>query len=347
MKVAVVGDSFLPASIFLAALERLGIARDVSVVQLDERDSPEPESVEGLRESIGSPAQLVGMLTGHEALLVHAAPVTEQVLGAAPQLRLVCCARGGPVNVDVSAATRRGIPVAVTPGKNAEAVAELTIMLMVMLARRVPGALRHVARGTPLGESALEGAGFLGTELGGRVLGLVGFGQVGAQVARRAAALGMDVVVHDPYVEDLAVAAAGHRAASLDELVATADFVSVHARATAETQDMFGAELFGAMRPGAHFVNTARETLVDEGALLAALQSGRLAGAALDVVRPRPDGSANPLVAREDVVVLPHIGGATEETLARGAAMAAEEVRRLMAGEAPLRLANPGVLAAG
>jgi D-3-phosphoglycerate dehydrogenase len=206
---------------------------------------------------------------------------------------------------------------------------------MIMLARGFPRAQRFLIDGGLLGESAYEGARFMGHDLGGHVLGLVGFGNVGSRVQRRAVAFGMRLVVYDPYVR-VGELASTEQVATLEELLARSDFVSLHVRATAETENLFGALQFAAMKAASYFVNTARESLVDEVALDAALASGHLAGAALDVVRARTMAGPHPLLRHDNVVITPHIGGATHETLLRGVTMVAEEVRRFAAGE-PLR----------
>ena len=265
--------------------------------------------------------------------------MTAEVLAAGAQLKLLCCARGGPVNVDIKAASTRRIPVVNTPGKNAEAVADQALAFMVMLARRFPRAQRFLLEGGTLGESAFEGARFLGNELGGHVLGLVGFGNVGRRVSRRAVAFGMTVMVYDPFVKAEELAGV-QQLPSLAALLESADFISLHARATAETENLFGQAEFNAMRPGSYFVNTARETLVDEAALDAALTSGRVAGAALDVVRPRSTDAVHPLLRHENVVITPHIGGATHETLMRGVTMVAAEIERFAAGRPLIAVVN-------
>jgi phosphoglycerate dehydrogenase-like enzyme len=242
------------------------------------------------------------------------------------------------VNVDVAAATARGIRVVNTPGKNAESVADLTLAFLIMLARRIRRSQEFLLGGGRLGESTFEGAQFLGHDLGGHVLGLVGFGQVGRRVAARAAAFGLDVLVHDPYLD--AAPAGVTIVDSLAELLRRSDFVSLHARATPETENLMDAAAFAAMKPGAALVNTARETLVDEQALRDALADGHLSGAALDVVRPSADGARNPLLDLDGVVVTPHIGGATHETLARGGEMLAAEIERLAAGEQGRNVVN-------
>jgi len=341
MKILVVGDSFVPVLVFQRGLAALHGKHQLDYLQLDESQEFIPSSLSelSLREYLGTPGQLASRVPDAEILIVHGAPVTDEVLMAGSRLKLICCARGGPVNVDVAAASARQVPVVITPGKNAEAVADQTLAFMVMLARGFPEAQRFLIEGGILGESAFEGARFLGHDLGGHVLGLVGFGNVGRRVHRRAIAFGMRLVVYDPYVTvgDLI---STEQVATLDELLSRSDFVSIHVRATAETENLFGARQFAAMKPGSYFLNTARESLVDENALEAALASGRLAGAALDVVRARSQGGPHPLLRHENVVITPHIGGATHETLLRGVTMLAEEIQRFAAGEPPRAVVN-------
>ncbi|HEV2029114.1 MAG TPA: NAD(P)-dependent oxidoreductase [Candidatus Dormibacteraeota bacterium] len=337
MKLLVVGDSFVPVPVFERGLAGLQGAHRLEYLQLDESQELVPISASecSIREYLGTPAQLVDRVRDAEILIVHGAPVTDEVLAAAPRLRLVCCARGGPVNVDVAAASARQIPVVNTPGKNAESVADQALAFMIMLARGFPKAQRFLIEGGTLGESAFEGARFLGHDLAGHVLGLVGFGNVGSRVHRRALAFGMRLVVYDPYLQ-IGELESTEQVSTLAELLSRSDFVSLHARATPETENLFGMMQFAAMKPGSYFLNTARESLVDEVALDAALASGHLAGAALDVVRPRPQGGPHPLLRHENVVITPHIGGATHETLLRGVTMVAVEIQRFVSGE-PLR----------
>jgi D-3-phosphoglycerate dehydrogenase len=334
LKILVVGDSFVPVSVFKRGLADLRSAHQLEYLQLDESRQlvPATASERAIREYLGTPEQIVARMADIEILVVHGAPVTAEVVAAAPSLRLICCARGGPVNVDIAAASARQIPVVNTPGKNAESVADQTIAFMVILARGFPKAQFFLMKGGTLGESAFEGARFLGHDLGGHVLGLVGFGQVARRVQQRAVAFGMRLVVYDPYVR-IGELPSTEQVSSLADLLAEADFVSLHLRATKETENLFGAEEFAAMKPSSYFINTARETFVDEEALDAALTSGHLAGAALDVVRARAKGGPHPLLRHENVVITPHIGGATHETLLRGVTMVAADIARFTAGE--------------
>ncbi len=342
MRVLAIGDPYMPVSCFAEALASLGEAVTVTQMQIDRTDGepPRTESEHRLREYAGDPAVVARAAAGHDVLVVHGAPVSAEAL-AVPGLRLVCCARGGPVNVDVAAASERGIPVANTPGKNAEAVADLTIAFALMLIRGVPRASRYLAAGGTFGESVYDGREFFGREAAGAVLGLVGLGHVGRNVATRALALGFHVIAHDPVTP--AVVADGVRLVSLDHLLAESDIVSAHARANVANYHMFSAPVFARMKPGASFINTARESLVDEDALSEAVRSGALAGAALDVAEWPAAGTRHPLLDLPQVFITPHIGGATQETLDRGARQAAAAVASILAGQRPDAVVNPQV----
>ena len=337
--VLAVGDAFMPAGLFTAALASLGDAVAVTELQIVGTDAapPRTESEKVLREYMGDPADLAAALHGHEVLLVHGAPVSAEVLDAAP-LRLVCCARGGPVNVDVAAASARGIPVTNAPGRNARAVAELTIAFALMLIRGVPGSARYLIDGGRHGGSNYEGSQFIGGEAASMTLGLVGLGNVGKEVAARGHGLGFTMLGYDPAPPGAIPPEV--TMVALDDLLGRSDLVSVHARATVGNRHMFGAAAFGRMPRGSFFINTARESLVDEGALDEALASGHVAGAALDVVRPRSDGGPHPLLRHPNVVITPHIGGATHETLLRGVTMVAAEVERFDQGKPLVNVVN-------
>jgi D-3-phosphoglycerate dehydrogenase / 2-oxoglutarate reductase len=337
-RILVVGDSFCPSSVMREAFGELERAHEVTYADVLDEPGWVPASPSELRiaEAFGSPRQVIELLDRHDILVVQGAPVTDEVLDAGAGLRLVCCARGGPVNVDVAAATARGIPVATTPGKNADAVADLTVAFVVMLARRLPEVIRHVEGGGEFAHDNYEGARWFGHDLAGQVLGLVGYGQVGSRVARRAASFGMRVVVYDPFVEPGEITGDGVEPVDLETLLATSDVVSLHARATAENAGLIGEAAIERMKRGALLVNTARGSLVDETAVLAGLRSGQLGGLAVDVISPSPATGRHPLLEHPNVIVTTHIGGATYETLRHGGEMAAAEILRFLVGE-PLR----------
>jgi D-3-phosphoglycerate dehydrogenase / 2-oxoglutarate reductase len=339
-RILAVGDPFMPAGAFTRALAALGEAVTVTEFQIADATAPAPrtESEQLISEYAGDPADIAAAVAGHDVLLVHGAPVTAEVLDAAP-LRLVCCARGGPVNVDIAAATERGIPVTNSPGKNAQAVAELTLAFALLLIRGVPVSSRYLLDGGPHADSAFEGGKFIGGEAGSMTLGLVGLGHVGQSVAVRATALGFTVLAHDPAPPGMVPA--GVSLVGFDDLLTRSDIVSVHARATAGNRHLFGAATFARMRRGSFFINTARESLVDEEALQGALADGALAGAALDVAERPPGGRRHPLLDLPNVIITPHIAGATRETLRRGAEMTASAVAALLADAEPDYLLNP------
>lgn len=342
MRILIVGDSYFPSSAYRPAFARLTDGHSLTFVDVadDPTWTPRTQSELALTETDGSPAAVIAALDGHDVLVVQGAPVSDAVLDAAPDLRLVCCARGGPVNVDLAAATERGIPVVTTPGKNADAVADLTIALIVMLVRRLPEVIRHVERGGEFGHDNYEGRHWFGRDLAALTLGLIGFGQVGRRVATRARAFGMRVIAHDPYVATGAMAEVGAEAADLPTLLATADVVSLHARAGAGHRPLIGLDEVALMKPGSYLINTARDTLVEEGALADGLSSGRLAGIALDLVSPSPPTGLHPLLAFPNAIITTHIGGATFETLHHASEMVVAEIERLAAGEPLVNVAN-------
>jgi D-3-phosphoglycerate dehydrogenase / 2-oxoglutarate reductase len=347
MKILVVGDTYCPSAALRPAFEGLARGHEVTFVDVVDEPGWQPASPSELRikEYLGSPRQVIAFLEEPGALVVQGAPVTETVFEAAPTLRIVACARGGPVNIDLSAASERGIPVVTTPGKNAEGVAELTIAFLVMIARRLPEAIRHVETGGVFGHDNYEGSRYFGHDLAGHTLGLIGFGQVGRRVVPGARAFGMRVLVADPYVDPAAITATGAEPVDLPTLLAQSQFVSLHARLTPETRSMLGRAEFEAMRAGTGFVNTARAELIDEDALVEALEAGRVVGAALDITTPSPPEGRHRLLAFPNVIIVPHIGGSSYETLLHGGEMAAAEIERFLAAEPLVNVANRAALA--
>ena len=341
-RILVVGDPYCPSTILRDAFGALEADHEVTFADVVDEPSWLPTTPSELRikEYMGSPRQVIEHLDRHDVLVIQGAPVTDGVLAADPALRLICCARGGPVNVDVGAATARAIPVVTTPGKNADAVAELTIAFLVMLARRLPEVMRHVEGGGIFAHDNYEGARWFGHDLAGKVLGLVGYGQVGRRVAVRAQAFGLHVVAFDPFVDPASLIADGVEPVDLESLLRISDLVSLHARATAANSHLIGPDEVARMKEGAFLVNTARDTLIDEDAVLEGLRSGRLAGLAVDVISPSPAVGRHPLLDHPDVIVTTHIGGATYETLRHGGEMAAAEIERFLRGDPLVNVAD-------
>lgn len=341
LRVLCAGDAFITAATLASAAQTIG---DVEVVEHASLWPDEPfRAIDGVREAAGDPAELARAARGVDVLLTHLAPVTAAVLEAAgPSLKVVGITRGGPVNVDLSAATRLGVPVAYLPGRNLGAVAEFCVGVMITLTRNISPSSRTLAAGS------WDGSYFRyeknGPELRAATVGLVGLGAVGLRVAELLQAFGSRVLAYDPYADGNRAAAAGVELVDLPSLLATSDIVSAHPRLTDDTRGMFDAELFAAMKPGSYFVNTARGELVDEAALLAALESGRLRGAALDVFSPEPPQPGNPLVGRADVIGTPHLAGASRQVSEESARKIAAAVADYLSTGSLEHCANPETL---
>ncbi len=262
----------------------------------------------------------------YDAIVIRSATkLTAEVLERADRLKVIGRAGVGVDNVDVEAATRRGIVVANAPESTVVSAAEHAVGLLVALARHIPQAHASLKQGR------WERSRYGGIELEGKTLGVLGFGRIGQQVARRAVGLGMRVVAHDPFVSKERYRELGvERAESAEAVLGEADFLTLHLPLSEETKGSLDAKAFAAMRPGARLINAARGELVDEEALLEALRSGRLAGAALDVFSAEP--YTGPLLELDSVVVTPHLAASTEEAQDRAGVIVAEQVAAALEG---------------
>jgi D-3-phosphoglycerate dehydrogenase len=264
---------------------------------------------------------LLARIGDYEGLIVRSATrVTRAVLAAGGRLEVVGRAGAGVDTIDVDAATERGVVVMNTPGGNTTAVAEHTLALLLALARRVPAADASLKAGR-WDKSRLGGV-----ELFGKTLGVVGLGRIGREVARRALGFRMQVIGYDPYLPRDAAERLGVESVELEDLLSRADVVSLHVPLTAETRHLLGAAELARMKPGVRLVNCARGGLVDEAALAAAIASGHVAGAALDVFEQEPPPPDHPLLRLPEVVVTPHLGAATDEAQTAVALAIAEQV---------------------
>lgn len=276
--------------------------------------------------------ELIPFLRECDGLVVRSqTKVTADLIAAAPRLRVIGRAGIGVDNVDVDAASRRGIVVVNAPTSVVVAAAEHTVALILSLCRRIPQAHQSVASGR------WERGRFIGTELRGKTVGIIGLGNIGAEVARRLAAFEVRLVGSDPYLSPEYAARLGVTLLSLDDLVVQADLMTIHVPLTAATRGLIDAERLARTKPGVRLVNCARGGVVDEEALLEALASGQVAGAALDVFAHEPP--TNPALLNSDRVVLtPHLGASTEEAQVAAAVEIAEQVTAVLAGR-PVRSA--------
>lgn len=357
LRALVVGDRFIGADLFAGALDGAaqgaGLAIAIELLQLDypavdavplpatmpaapprtlwEDPAEAARRAEAdfladatIREYSGPVDLLAPYLPEVDVLILHLAPLSRGAIAAARRMCVVGCARGGAVNLNLASLNERGIPVFFCPGRNAQAVAEY-----------IMGAVLAFARGIAAGQAALAAGHWrldlytydlAGPELAGRTCGLIGFGGVGRAFAPIARGFGMRLLIHDPYVDAAAMREIGGEAASLDEVLGRSDLVVLAARLTDETRGMIGVRELGLLRGDAIFVNAARAELVDGVALREALDRRAFAGAVIDVFSPEPPLAGNPLLRLDNVLLTPHIAGATREAAVRGAEVVCRRV---------------------
>ena len=273
---------------------------------------------------------LLKAIPDYDALIVRGrTKVTASVMEAASRLKVIGRAGVGVDNIDLEAAKRHNITVVNAPMSTTQAVAELTFALLLALAREVPRADAGMKQGIWLKKE------FEGIELSGKTLGVIGFGRIGAEVGKRAAAFGMNVIAYDPLVSEDDIKQRGAEPVSIQDLYAWSDFISLHLPLNVQTRDMIGPLAFSEMKDGIRIVSAARGGIIDEAALVAALNSGKVAGAALDVFGQEPPGLTE-AVSHPRVIATPHIGAQTVEAQSRASEDIAAEVLSALQGK-PLR----------
>jgi D-3-phosphoglycerate dehydrogenase len=340
-KIAIAGDRFMLPQVFADKLvAACGDGHDIRLLELPWPDVPMEhgyavEGMDGLKEYLGSADEIVDFIGDAEIFVTQLAPLSRAMFARLPALRLVAVSRGGPVNIDMAAAREAGVTVVNTPGRNAGAVAEFTIGAILAETRLIRTGHESLRKGEWRGD--LYRADRTGRELREMTVGVVGYGNIGTRVVRLLRAFGAKVLVHDPYVQLSAEDRNdGVELVALDDLLGRADIVTLHPRVSEETRHMMNAETFAKMKPGALFVNTARGPLCDYDALYAALTEGQLGGAMLETFGIEPVPADWPLLQLPNVTLTPHIAGASVRTVTYAAEMAAEEVRRYIAGLPPV-----------
>lgn len=346
-RVLAAGDLFVrPQDLEAALRAHNDLDLQVSHLTLPWPDEPFAPVAE-VDEASGTEEQLIDALQGVVACVTQMAPVTEKVLQSCPDLRIVAVGRGGPVNVNVDAATSHGVLVTYAPGRNAVATAEHTIAMLLAAARRIPTVHGELRGGTWRGD--LYRYDEVGPEIAGSTVGLIGLGAIGARVAARLQAFGAEIVFHDPFLDPSSdigrqVASEGWSQTELDELLERSRFVSLHARLTDDNRGMVGREQIARMPAGAVLVNCARGGLLDYDALCDALDDGHLFGAAVDVFPEEPVPRDSRLLRSPHLVITPHLAGASKETAHNAARIVSGDVARFLRGERPQHCANPELL---
>ena len=282
-----------------------------------------------------SPAELTAAVSDCEALIVRSqTQVTAEVLDAASELKIVARAGVGVDNVDMEAATRLGVVVANAPQSNSLSAAEHTMGLLLAQARNIPQAHGDLTAGN------WNRGQFQGVELSGKTLGIVGFGRIGQLVAERAASFHMNIVTYDPYIPEDLCKRLRVEQVSLEQLFSQADFVTLHVAKTAETANLVNAELLAQAKPQLRLINVSRGGVINEADLAAAIESGQIAGAALDVFETEPPAADSPLLALPQVVVTPHLGANTAEAQDKAGQSVASQVVQMLDGQLPRYAVN-------
>jgi len=308
-------------------------------------------------------SDLLKELADAEVLLVGYEKITRAIIEKCPDLKIIGCSRGNPMNVDIAAATEHNIAVIFTPGRNSIAAAEFTIGLMICISRNISKGYHLMKSGSYLGEPKenvftanhdddviwnLDGdnpyLALRGFELHSRTLGLVGLGNVAGNVAQLAKAFGMNVIATSPARDQDKANKLQIELVPLETLLRRSDFLSIHCKVTPETVGMINQQAFSLMKPNAYLINTARAIVVDQEALIEALSNKRIAGAALDVFWDEPLPANHPLLKLDNVIITPHLGGSTHEVPPRHSQMLVDDLFSLLDGGVVSNLINPEVL---
>lgn len=301
-----------------------------------------------------SEAEMVKLSVGKDIIVTSYDPVTKAVIDSSPELKLIVCTRANPVNIDAEYAKSKGIKISYAPGRNSDCAAEFTVALMLSITRKIPMAFMDLRNGKYTAEQKHEvktkeglkrdvtwalGKNtpyieYKGFQMKGHTLGIVGYGSIGRRVAAICNGFGMNIIVADPYltakdVEDYITLK------TFDEVIAQSDILTVHMKDTLETEKVINAEVFGKMKDGAYFINTSRGAVVEESALIDALLTHKIAGAAVDVFESEPIASNHPFITQcDNIVITPHLAGATYDAITNHTIQLVTDVKHFLNSEA-------------
>lgn len=346
LKAAVIGDLFVRPGVLAESLRNhlAPLVGEMDIAQCELQYPIEPNvSDDELREFVGTEEDVVAVASDAEIVVSHMPRLTAKVIGQLPRLRALACTRTEPVNINVTACTARRIPVFYAPGRNARAVAEFTVGLIIAELRDIGRGHAALSQGVWRAELYLHETA--PRELNDQTVGLIGFGNIGRMMPKYLLPFGMRVLAYDPYVDDEVFGQHGaERVRSMDDLLAQSDIVSLHARVTPETQGFIAEHEFRTMKRDAVFVNTARGPMVDYDALYRALADGHLGGAGLETFATEPPPPDWPLLRLPNVTLTPHIAGCSRESVRVAAEMVSSDLARWLRGDKPLHVFNAEVL---
>jgi phosphoglycerate dehydrogenase-like enzyme len=292
-------------------------------------------------------SRLVKALEGVDVFITEADNLKEREIEQLTSLQIICSCRGNPVNIDVKAATAKGIPVIDAPARNADAVADLAVALMLMLGRNIMKTAAILRDRDPSKDMQVLARVYFdlkGNEMWNKTVGCVGFGAIGRKVAERLLPFGSKLIAYDPFVSEEVMAKYKVRKVDLDSLMKESDYVTIHVMPSESNRGMVGAREISLMKETAYFINTARSSVTDETAIVEALKNKKIRGGGFDVFDKEPLPADHPFMALDNVILLPHIGGATYEVTTHQTQIIVPSIVQLINGERPHNIVNPEVL---
>jgi D-3-phosphoglycerate dehydrogenase len=347
MKILIVGDEFINSKLLKKHLDQhlKPIMNDLRYEEMNFKSTDiTTKTYQDIDEYWGDDAPLINKIGDCGILVVVDAPVTQKVIEAGTKLRVIGCTRGGPVNVNIKEATRRGIPVLNTVGRNADAVADFTIGLMLVLMRKIVNADQFLRNGDWKRNKQDTFEKPTGPELCGKRVGIVGYGQVGQKVARRLMGFDTEILVYDPNVPREIIENAGCACVDLDKLLNESDVVSLHLRLPRGKAGWFDLEKFKSMKRTSYLINASRGYIINEADLTKALRENLISGAAVDVFVDEPISLKSELLKLDNVILTPHVAGISNEVPEKSSKIIAEQIAKYLRGERPENTVNPEVL---
>lgn len=339
MRILVIGDPLLSSKKLAKAVYDV-LGKNVKVDCVDWKPANNEEFwylrsiVEKQGPSVGKPPkEIFNFVAEADMIITQHTPINAAIIEAAKNCKIIGVCRAGVENIDINAATKKGIAVSRTMGRNAHAVSDYTIGLMLAEMRNIARAHAELKKGN--WKKEYTNAGFIG-DMYEKTIGLVGFGYIGHLVAKKLSGFDVNILVYDPYAKEEDIKASGGKKVTLEYLCENADFISMHARLTDETKGLIGKEQFALMKPTAYIINTARAGLINEQALIDALQKKKIGGAGIDVYWVEPPAVDHPFMSLDNVTITPHLAGSTKDTFSRTPYLLLKELKRA-ANEGNLR----------